>query len=162
VGYRCNRNAEARKDITNPEAYFVTSRDFASIGVCWRRTRLAPIIEHARPEYYGNLAGYLAKHFPNNRFADSYTEQDGLIMRILGVTHDSVAFSYVPRSFHFGCSGYNRPRGPQLSYNEIKEMIYDSEKIKKASVDFNDIEPMPRDNPAEWDPAKLHCVQRFD
>ena len=50
VGYRCIRNGEARKDITDPGAYFVSSRDFASVGVCWKRERLGPVVAHARPE----------------------------------------------------------------------------------------------------------------
>jgi hypothetical protein len=163
VAYRCSRNSEVRTDIVDPEAYLTSSKDFASIGCCWRREQLAPVIQHAKIEYYSDLAGYLAKHFPNNRFAGSFWEQDGMVMRLLGNNNDYiVAFGYVPRSFHFGNFGYNRPRGSRLSYDELKGIIHDLEKIKEADRDFGDIEPMPRDNPAEWDPAKLYRVQHFD
>ena len=37
IAYRCSRNREARTDIVDPAAYFTTARDYASIGVCWRR-----------------------------------------------------------------------------------------------------------------------------
>lgn len=161
IAYRCSRNSEARRDITDASAYFITARDYASIGVCWRREKLAPVIEHAKEEYYRDLKGYLVSHFPNNRFSDCYTEQDGLIMRIMGETHGYTAWPYAPRCYHFGVVGYNRLRGPQLSYHEIKEMIYDPAKIAAADRDFHDIEPMPSDPIPTWEPHQLHCVQRF-
>jgi hypothetical protein len=162
VAYRCLRNAAARKDITDPEAYFTTACDFASIGCCWRRTRLAPVIEHAREEYYGNLEGYIMEHFHENRFFRCYTEQDGLIMRVLGATNGIVAWPYVPRCYHIGFAGYNRIRGPRLSYAELKETIHNTEKIAAASVDFQDIEPVPTEPVAAWDAKKLYRIQHFD
>lgn len=162
VAYRCSRNSEARTDITDPTAYFTTARDFASVGVCWRRTRLAPVIEHAWPEYYQDLKGYLGAKFPNNRFADCFTEQDGLIMRVMGETNGIVAWPYIPRCHHIGFSGYNRPRGPRLTYQELRETVHKVEKVKAADRDFGDIEVVPILSVPEWQASQLHIIQRFD
>lgn len=160
VAYRCSRNSEVRTDIVDPEAFFTSKADYASVGVCWRREKLAPIVEHATTDYYKDCAGYLAKHFPS--FADGYTEQDGMIQRVLAVTHGVIAWSYVPRCYHIGFAGYNRPRGSTYTSNELKGIIYDSEKVREADKDFGDIEPVPRDSPANWDPARLYRVQHFE
>lgn len=162
VAYRCSRNSEARRDITDATAYFTTARDYASVGVCWRREKLAPVLEHAKEEYYRDLKGYLVSHFPNNRFSDCYTEQDGLIMRVMGETHGYTAWPYVPRAYHVGVVGYNRPRGPRLSYQEIKEMIHSQEKIRTADKDFGDIEVVPTSPTPDWLPQDLYCIQIFN
>ena len=161
VAYRCLRNTGTFINCTDPEAYFTTAQDYASIGVGWRRERLAPVIKHACEEYYKNLEPYILKHFPCNRFCTSYAEQDGLIMRVMADVKGITAWPYVPRAFHFGVNGYNRPRGPRLSYAEIKEMIYSPEKIAAADLDFHDVEPMPKGPTSSWDASKLHCIQRF-
>lgn len=162
VAFRCGRNAEARTDIVDPEAYFTTARDYASIGVCWRREKLAPVIEHAKDEYYSDLTGYLERQFPNNRFADCFTEQDGLIMRVLGATHGLVAWPYVPRCYHIGFAGYNRPRGARFTTAELREIIHDPAKVAAADCDFHDIEAVPTEPIPFWEPSKLHCLQKFD
>lgn len=159
VAYRCSRNAAIAKS-DDPEAYLLSGQDYASIGVCWRREKLAPIIEHARTEYYENLDGYLKKHFPNNRFSNCFTEQDGLIMRIMAKTGGIVAWPFVPRCYHIGFAGYNRPKSARLSYQELKETIHNMEKIRQADKDFGDIEMVPIDMNLKW--KTLKCEQRFN
>lgn len=161
VAYRCSRNSNRLRSYEHdPEAYFISSKDYASIGVCWKREKLDYITTHANSEYYKDLVGYLKKHFPNNKFSSCFTEQDGLVMRLLGETHGYVAWPFVPRAYHFGVWGYNRPRGSRLSYQEIKEMIHNEQKIKMVDKDFGDIEPMPIEPIPAW--TKLNCVQRID
>ncbi|HYM34766.1 MAG TPA: hypothetical protein VET48_05175, partial [Steroidobacteraceae bacterium] len=45
---------------------------FASLGVCWRRENLAPILEHAKPDYYEWLANYLKVIFPDSRYGVTF------------------------------------------------------------------------------------------
>lgn len=161
VAYRCSRNPARNKEYdSDPSAYLVSGQDYASIGVCWRREKLAPIIEHAKREYYANQEEYIVKRFPNNRFANCFTEQDGLIMRIMDEIDGLVAWSFVPRAYHVGFSGYHRLRGPNLSYSELKETIHNTEKIKDADRDFGDIEIVPTEPVPAWN--ELKCVQRFN
>lgn len=162
IGYRCIRNSKREAGISDPAAYFTSRRDYASVGVCWRREKLQPVVKHARPEYYGDLGGYLERNFPNNRFADSFSEQDGLIMRVLGETHGNIAWSYVPRCYHIGFAGYNRPRGPRLSYEEIRQTIHNQEKVKAADRDFGDIEVVPTRAVPDWNPCDMYELQHFE
>jgi hypothetical protein len=161
IGSRCLRNSQVRADVSDPSAFFETSCDFASIGVCWRRTRLAPIIEHARTEYYEDLSGYIARNFPANRFRNSFTEQDGLIMRVLSDTKGIVGWSYVPRCQHTGFFGYNRPNGARLSLEELRETIHFADKIKiRDKYSFGDIAIVPTEAPVPF--QKLYCLQRLE
>lgn len=162
IGYRCLRNAKVYAGFTDPAAYFTSRCDYASIGVCWRREKLEPVVKHARPEYYSDLGGYLNRTFPNNRFSDSFTEQDGLIMRVLGEQHGNIAWVYIPRCYHVGFNGYNRPRGPRLSYSEIQETIHNQEKIRAADLDFHDIEVVPTSAVPDWKPCDLYEHQHFE
>lgn len=149
VAYRCIRNIEARRDVANPSAYFTSARDYASVGVCWRREKLAPVVEHATTEYYKDLGAYIARVFAGNRFEADFGEQDGLIMRCMWTTGGIVAWPYVPRAFHMGWYGYHRPDGkrPDGLLNDkisaLRATIYEKEKIQTVSHNFGDIEPMP-------------------
>lgn len=166
VAYRCVRNNEARTDISDPEAYFTTARDYASIGVCWRRESLGPVIEHARPEYYNDLDGYIGRTFPGNRFATDFSEQDGLIMRVMWETRGFTTWPYVPRAYHMGYYGYHRTNGRRPNgfwrqkLDAIKATLHDAEQLKIVAPDFGDIEPLPRSDVAEWN--SLCRVQHFE
>src|SRR5579859_2077995 len=165
IAYRCSRNPQVTRDPqleTDPTAYFTSAQDYASIGVCWKRENLAPIVEHACEAYYQNMNDYILKHFPDNRFRECFTEQDGLIMRIMAVIHVLTSWPYMPRAWHFDVSGYHRLRSPRLSYQEIKDILHSQEKINMVDKDFHDIEAMPREPIPFWEFSKLHCVQRFE
>lgn len=159
VAYRCSRNPAVLK-LDDPSAYLLSKQDYASIGVCWQRENLQVVIEHAKEEYYGNLDKYLQEHFANNRFSDCFTEQDGLIMRIMAEKHGVVAWPYIPRCYHVGFASYNRPKSDRLSYSELKETIHNMEKIRQADKDFGDIELVPTDMKLKWN--SLYCAQRFE
>ncbi len=166
IAYRCSRNSEARKDVTDPSSYFTTSRDFASIGVRWSRANLGPILAHARQEYYVDQAGYLQKLFSGNRFAGNFTEQDGLIMRVMSSTQGFTAWCYAPRAWHLGWYGYHRPNGKrpdgflEAKIEAIKATISNPEKLKVSAPDFGDIEPYPTEPMAEY--STLTKLQHFE
>jgi hypothetical protein len=147
VAYRCSRNADARKDIVDSGAYFVSARDYASIGVCWNRAGLGPVLSHARWEYYVDQSGYIMRTFPANRFAGDFSEQDGLIMRVMWEQRGNVAWPYVPRCYHLGWYGYHRPNGKrpdgQLATKvaQIRSLICEPIRLRAVSPDFGDIEP---------------------
>ena len=168
VGYRCIRNSEARKDVTDPAAFFVSARDYASIGVCWRREELGPVVEHARPEYYANPGNYLDTRFPSDVYSGWYHEQDGAIMRILHEQKKYVAWSYVPRIYHVGNIGYHRPSGVRANgqlrdkIQTLRSWIHDANMLKIVAPDFGDIEPVPTEPTPAWSAEDLYCVQRFE
>ena len=151
VAYRCSRNHEARTDVIDPNAYFTTARDYASIGVCWLRERLGPVIRHANERYYSNQERYVGEVFPGNRFATDFSEQDGLIMRVMWETRGTTLWPYVPRSYHLGFYGYHRPNGRRpdgfwrQKLGQINSVISDSAQLKIAAPDFGDIEAYPQE-----------------
>ncbi len=165
IAYRCSRNSEARSDITDPAAYFTTARDYASIGVRWPKERLEAVLAHAKPQYYANQAGYLLGRFQNNRFGKNFTEQDGLIMRLMDQEKWFTVWPHVPRCYHMGWYGYHRPRGKRPNgfiedkIRDIKAVLRDEEKLRFMAPDFGDIEPMPKEWPAPFE--KLVKLQEF-
>lgn len=147
VAYRCSRNHEARTDITESGAYFVSARDYASIGVCWKRERLSPVLAHANPAYCAAPSDYLVRVFPGNRFAGDFSEQDGLIMRVMWDLRQEVVWPYVPRCYHMGWYGYHRPNGKRpdgqlaAKISSIRADITQPDRLKSVAPDFGDIEP---------------------
>lgn len=149
IAYRCSRNRDARTDVTETGAYFTTARDYASIGVRWSRNAIGAVLDHAREEYYSDQEGYILKRFAGNRFAGDFSEQDGLIMRVMWEQRGYTAWPYTPRCYHMGWYGYHRPNGKrpngflEQKVAEIKATISDPARLKIAAPDFGDIEPYP-------------------
>ena len=147
IAYRCSRNREARTDIVDPAAYFTTARDYASIGVCWRRNRLKRLAAHCEPQYYATPSDYILQKFPNNRFAGDFCEQDGLVMRLMWEERAFTTWGYVPRCYHMGWYGYHRPNGRRpegqlaAKVSALRELIRDPVRLGVAAPDFGDIEP---------------------
>jgi len=147
IAYRCSRNNEAYRDITDPTSYFTTARDYASIGVCWKRENLGPVLQHACPEYYADQEGYIRRTFPGNRFAGDFCEQDGLVMRVMWEQRAFTTWPYVPRAYHLGGYGYHRPAGKrpdgqlQTKINTLREWVRNADILKTVAPDFGDIEP---------------------
>ena len=143
----CSVASTCRKQGALQEEYII-AKGYTSIGVCFERQKLKPIIEHASPAYFGNLTGYMRKAFPSTGVPDQYTEQDGLITRIL---LDSNQYSIWPRRArcqHVGWYGYHRWRGskPAGSLDErieqVKKTICDPAALKRVVRDYSDIEPL--------------------
>lgn len=166
IAYRCSRNHEARTDITDPEAYFKTARDYASIGVCWKRENLQAVVEHAKSEYYNDMDVYIGRVFPGNRFATDFAEQDGMIMRVMWEQRGYTVWPYVPRAYHLGFYGYHRSNGRrpdgflQQKIGYLRGLIHDAERLKRAAPDYGDIEVMPIEKVGEWN--KLYKIQNFE
>jgi hypothetical protein len=165
IAYRCNRNSEARRDVLQSGSYFTSYRDYASIGVRWKREMLEPVLEHARKEYYANQNGYISARFPGSRFAGNFTEQDGMIMRVMSEQKWFTVWPYVPRCYHMGWYGYHRPKGRrpdgflEAKIDQIKATLRNADKLKFAAPDFGDIEAMPAEWPGPFE--KLEKLQEF-
>jgi hypothetical protein len=73
------------------------------------------IVQHARPEYYGNMREYLDKAYPaSNRRGSMHYEQDGLILRVCESESKRCAWPRRPRATHVGWTGYHMPEGKEL------------------------------------------------
>jgi hypothetical protein len=138
---------------SDPSAYYLTTDDYCSLGVCFKReTILQHIAPHVGRPYYLNPTNYSVKTFPASKFERGYSEQDGLIRRIqeqLGPDRP-IAYPHQPRAFHAGFYGYNR--GPRkggaldMIIGEVGLIIYHRERMKIASQRpefYADSEPVP-------------------
>ncbi len=166
IAYRCSRNGEARRDVCSPGSYFTTARDYASIGVRWTRAALEPVLAHAIPAYYSNQDEYMRTRFRGNRFEADFSEQDGLIMRVMWEARGYTVWPYVPRCYHMGWYGYHRPNGirPGGFLNQkidaLRGIISNAETLKKVAPDYGDIEPYPTESMSPYD--KLEKLQHFE
>lgn len=73
------------------------------------------IIQHARPEYYGNMRAYLDSRYPSShRRGSMHYEQDGLTLRVCEAESKRCAWPRRPRATHVGWRGYHMPQGKEL------------------------------------------------
>ena len=116
---------------------------YQSLGVSFRVEALDAIVRHHRPNFYADPAAYAAQHFPNSSLAAGFVEQDGLIHRIVEKGHLRGAYPFVPRAYHAGFVGYNRPGhafGGTLPERIAKlERLTDAEANRRALL-FGDIQ----------------------
>jgi hypothetical protein len=171
VGWHCIRNPEieAAGPSINSKAYIETSRDFSSIGVCWKREMLAEIVPHACDAYYRNHRDYMRLMFPKSPIpAAQWTEQAGLIMRLILDAGDRkvVAWPEVPRCAHVGINGYHRPGGYKFrgslgdKVEALRQASTSTEKMASLSADrFDDVSALPE--AAAWSPTELYVSKTF-
>lgn len=108
VGYNCKFKWPATfTPVSESDAYY-TAHYYGSYGVGWKRQNLELIIPHAKNEYYTDMDNYVKNYLPGTRLGDRYTEQDGLIERVMLKQHRPVAFPVQSRAFHMGFYGYHR------------------------------------------------------
>lgn len=79
--------------------------DYASLGVCLSRESIAEISKHACHEYFSDMSGYCTRFGPSKEF----TEQDGLILRIMASVGGFSLWPEEPKAIHVGYYGYHRP-----------------------------------------------------
>ena len=171
VGWNCFRNPAFQRS-NDPNAYIETNKDYASIGVCWRPENLKTFVAHATPAYFANSAAYLERTFPKSQYGAGWTEQDGIITRMLEETNDRVvAWPSRSRCFHVGVSGYHRTAGYQFkgqnAGRNLEECVAElraalvSNRIKSLACDpFCDIEYSVEETPT-WRTEDLYVAQRL-
>ena len=152
----------------DPNDYVESSSDYTSWGVCWKRQNLARLVKHCCAGYYSNMPGYIARVFPNSPLGSMWTEQDGLIRRILMESNGSLltASPCLKRAYHIGITGYHRSRGHHFTGNLMERVqqldcAVNSGHLPNLRGDFlelNDID-VPRGSTPEW--SKLRCVGRM-
>lgn len=121
------------------EHYYLSRRpDYQALGTCFRREVIEKFIRpHFTEAYLRDPLGYCKSRFPSSVIGGFYVEQDGLIRRIIEEEKKPVAFPHVPRAFHGGIWGYNRPNGqlPRMTYEQrlqaIRDIAFDREMLKK-------------------------------
>jgi hypothetical protein len=88
---------------------------YLSVAAALPFQSLHQIVQHARPEYYGNMKAYLDSRYPgSHRRGSMHYEQDGLILRVCESQQKRCAWPRRPRATHIGFRGYHMPQGKEL------------------------------------------------
>lgn len=159
VAGECDRNQHncleefgAVNTDTGYSATWFASREYASLGVCWKRENLKAVVEHANKDYYHNPSPYILKHFPSSTMGLKMMEQDGLIQRIAEQRLQKILFAVPQKSFHVGVFGYHRSIGPDNMFvGTLPERIEfyrsaasDKSWLEKVAGFQSDVQVFPR------------------
>jgi hypothetical protein len=121
--------------------YYLTSEpDYQSWGSCFKKEVILDMIyPQFNESYLTDPTGYCLRHWPKSFIGSKWTEQDGLIRRILEASPLQVAFPCYPFAFHAGFYGYNRqPQIMRKSYDEklelIRKVCFDADLMRLYSI----------------------------
>ena len=119
-------------------AYYLSNKpDYQSWGSCFKREKIIELIKpHFNESYLKDPDKYCLRTFPNSFLKGRWTEQDGLIRRILELNKGLVAFPHLPRGYHSGFYGYNRQPGILGQEYEkrlelVREIVFNKDKMKE-------------------------------
>lgn len=138
----------------NSSNYYLSTNDFCSLGVVFRREVIEDhIAPHVNDNYLQHPRAYCDAYWPEAKeqgIHPGHVEQDGLIRRIQTTSDLPTAYPCVPRAFHAGWYGYNRHRSVDGPLNKrietVGRTIYDPAAMRKASINdawYRDSQPEP-------------------
>jgi len=118
--------------------FYLSGGDYCSNGVCFDKDILGTIVAaHVNMAYLRSPKKYLRRQFPCSLIGLAYVEQDGLVRRIQEISPLPIAWPCVPRAFHSGFYGSNRPGalgGPlQNRIRTLTDTIYDAEAMRRLA-----------------------------
>ena len=133
-----NHNREVQTP-NDPDAYYLTSGDYCSWGVCFDvaviRERIAP---HVNLAYLSRPKHYLRGQFAASQVSLGFVEQASLLRRIQEGGSLPIAYPATPRAFHAGFYGRNRPGAIegalQDRVRQLRGMIYDCTAMRCAAL----------------------------
>jgi len=118
--------------------YYVTDEpDYQALGNCFRKEVILDLIApHFCDAYLTKPTEYCMRNWPKSFIGSIWTEQDGLIRRILEQKKMKVAYPCLPFGFHSGFYGYNRlPHLLNKKYEDrlemVREVCFDKTKMKE-------------------------------
>jgi hypothetical protein len=118
--------------------YYVTKEpDYQALGNCFRKEIILDLIApHYNDSYLQYPTSYCTRNWPKSIIGSIWTEQDGLIRRILEQSKMSVAYPCLPFAFHSGFYGYNRhPHIMRKKYEDklklVREVCFDKVKMRE-------------------------------
>ena len=153
IGTRCNNSPWITDGYL--QHYYLSNRpDYQSWGSCFKKeVILKYIMPHFNEDYFKDPNGYCARNFAGSVVGNRFTEQDGLIRRIVEKTDLKIAYPHVARAYHAGFYGYNRKgKGRHLSYDEkvelVRQVAFNPDMMKEHSVNegyYKDSKPIDLD-----------------
>lgn len=131
-----NRTVQCPDD---PQGYYLSSGDYCSWGVCFERSVLIDLVaRHVSHDYLARPKAYLRRHFSASRVSLGFVEQASLLRRIQERCGRPIVYPAVPRAFHAGFYGRNRPGavcgGLESKVRELNDVIYDPVAMRRVAV----------------------------
>jgi hypothetical protein len=128
-------------------SYVTMGEDLCSCGVGYPRATIEKIIPHIKDEYFRDMSKYVIEKFPNFTGDATFSEQDGLLQRIMLDESEHFVYWAVPeKAYHIGWWGYHRnTNAPVGDLDErikyVKTVLEDSSLLKSLAgrndVSFN-------------------------
>ena len=123
---------------------------YQSLGVSLAPDSVRSVVPHVVPEYFADMVGYCRKVFPGSVIPAPHAEQDGLLNRLRERAGMYTVYPSVPRAYHAGFAGYNRPGETALSGSMMQQamtlLAYSSADLNElAAPEFQDLEVSPLD-----------------
>jgi hypothetical protein len=103
------RNQNTRVDHGSDPEEVYEHVSYQSLGVALRADVLPEIVRHGCEDYYRDPFDYVSRVFPCSAVPLSHCEQAGLIRRVLERHDTPCLYPAVPRAYHAGYYGKNRP-----------------------------------------------------
>jgi hypothetical protein len=139
----------------DPDGYYLSSGDYCSWGVCFDRSVIGALLTpHVNLKYLSRPKSYLRRHFQHSQVSLGFVEQASLLRRIQEGCALPIAYPAVPRAFHAGFYGRNRPGGIAGQLDErvrrLDQLIYDRAAMRAAALSER--------YAADSDPVRLDVV----
>jgi hypothetical protein len=107
------------------------------------------------------------RNFPRSIIGNIWTEQDGLIRRIMEINKLYAAFPCVPRGYHAGFYGYNRqPEIVRKSYEEklamVREVCFDDARMRQVAIGLGYyLDSVPCELDTDFDELRLVVLEKM-
>lgn len=139
------RNQNTRVDHGSDPEEVYEHVSYQSLGVALRSDVLGEIVRHGVDDYYRDPFDYVRRVFPCSAVPISHCEQAGLIRRVLERHDTPCLYPAVPRAYHAGFVGKNRPAdgltGPlKMRVRQLATMTAE-EMNERAAGTYQDITP---------------------
>lgn len=163
-----NPNRTMVDTVDDPGAYYVSTGDYCSLGVCFTRDALRThVLPGVTNRYYADPINYVASNFRGMPIGRAFAEQDGLIrrteMRLGDRGIGGIVWPWKARAYHAGFYGKNRgagPRGPlQERIERLAAIIYSDEAMRtfaKHPEWYEDSRPIDLNPQTPWTSLTLH------
>lgn len=132
------RNNNTQIDIPGDVGdYYLKTDDYQSLGVCFKKQQVEFFGQYVTSEYFSNPVEYCRRTFPTSPLNIMFSEQDGLLRRIMGKYGLYNAFSVNGLAYHAGAfSGKNRGRRLEgtleQKIQQLRDICFDKDKMREA------------------------------
>lgn len=141
-----------RKNSKDPNLLYTTDFDYTALGAGFHRDSICHILQHSTSVYWKNTGAYVQKMFPKSVIPTMYSEQAGLIRRVMEAEpRFKSVWPYLPRGFHAGFDGKNckgkaipgKTSRDRIDY--LRGILQNKKKMNDLAITHKFIDPISLD-----------------